>query len=145
MTDGMRIEREFAAPIAAVWAEWTTPVAFADWFGGPASDVVDVVMDVQVGGRWSATMFAGPARIEIRWAGRYLEVDPPHRLRATITDQPDEPDHDIMTVTLTALAADRTQMVFEQGGAHLTPAQIRAAGSGWGTFFDRMAERVAHA
>ena len=90
---GIRIVRVFAASSERVWAEWTEPERFADWFGGADGEVPvsSVSMDVRPGGAWRLTMFAGRAgRIrEIRWAGEYLEVQPPSRLRFTVTDRPE--------------------------------------------------------
>jgi uncharacterized protein YndB with AHSA1/START domain len=140
---GITITRVFDAPPERVWAEWTQPEGFADWFGGRDSEVPlpSVVMDVRAGGRWRATMLAGPARQEIRWAGEYLEVEPPSRLVLTLTDRPEDDARELVTVELVDLGDGRTEMRFEQRG-HLEPGQYRQAGSGWGTFFDRMAERL---
>ena len=99
-------------------------------------------MDVREGGAWRATMFAGPDRLEIHWAGEYREVDEPRRLSFTITDEPDDERMDLVTVTLSDLGDGRTEMVMEQSGGHMTPEEYERAGEGWGTFFDRMAERL---
>ena len=32
--EGIEIDREFIAPPSAVFAAWTTPESFAQWFGG---------------------------------------------------------------------------------------------------------------
>ena len=54
---GMSITRVFDAPRGRVWREWTEPAAFADWFGGPESEVPisSVSMDVRAGGKWRAS------------------------------------------------------------------------------------------
>ena len=69
---GLSITRVFEAPRERVWKEWTEPERFADWFGGPDSEVPSstVSLDVRPGGSWRATMFAGADRREIRWTGR---------------------------------------------------------------------------
>jgi uncharacterized protein YndB with AHSA1/START domain len=140
----MRIVRVFEAARERVWAEWTQPESFADWFGGPDSEVplASVSMEVRPGGKWRATMLAGPARREIQWAGEYLEVEEPSRLRFTITDRPGEDAYELVTVILTDLGDDRTEMHFEQRG-HMTPEQYGRAEQGWGTFFARMEERLS--
>jgi uncharacterized protein YndB with AHSA1/START domain len=139
----MRIVRIFDAPRERVWREWTDPEAFADWYGGSASEVPvsSVSMDVRVGGAWRATMFAGPQRREIQWHGEYLEVVEPERLVLTFHDRPGD-EHELVTVVLTDLGDDRTEMVLEQRGG-MTPQQYAAAADGWGGFFDRMSERLA--
>ncbi len=143
---GFSATRTFDAPRERVWREWTEPEAFADWFGGVESEVPvsSVSMDVSEGGAWSATMFAGPDRIEIHWRGEYLEVAEPERLVLTITDQPDEEIFDLVTVVLTDLGDGRTEMLVEQRGDQ-SPEEYERAASGWGTFFDRMSERLTDA
>ena len=90
--EGLRLTRVFDAPRHEVWREWTEPDRFADWYGGRGSEVplASVSMDVRPGGAWRATMFAGPERREIRWAGEYREVVELERLVFTVTDDPAE-------------------------------------------------------
>jgi len=144
---GVTITRTFDAPRERVWKEWTEPERFADWYGGPDADnPLDAVsMDVRAGGEWRLTMFYGPQRREIRWKGEYREVSAPERLVFTVTDRPDDPDgmQDVCTVELIDLGDGRTEMRFGQSGGGLTPEGYEAAKSGWGGFFDRMAERLA--
>jgi uncharacterized protein YndB with AHSA1/START domain len=139
---GIDITRVLEASRERVWREWTEPERFADWFGGEAEiPTATVRMDVREGGRWRLTMLAGPDGREIRWKGEYLEVEEPERLVFTVSDRPDEV-YELVTVVLTDLGDGRTEMRFSQRG-HLSPAQYRRAGSGWGSFFDRMDARLA--
>jgi uncharacterized protein YndB with AHSA1/START domain len=141
---GLSITRIFDAPRERVWREWTEPARFADWFGGAHADVpvATVSMDVRVGGELRATMFAGPDRREIRWHGDFREVVEPERIVFAISDQPGGTEFELCTVVLTDLGDGRTEMRFRQEG-RMTAAQYEAAGEGWGTFFDRMDERLA--
>jgi uncharacterized protein YndB with AHSA1/START domain len=143
MADGVTLTRVFDAPRERVWKEWTEPERFADWFGGPRVEVPlsTVEMEVRPGGRWRATMVIRSARWESHFRGEYLEVDEPSRLVFTVTDQPEEV-YDMVTVELVDLGDGRTEMRFEQRGG-MTPEQYERAGKGWGTFFDRIAERLA--
>jgi uncharacterized protein YndB with AHSA1/START domain len=145
--EGLAIIRVFDASRETVWREWTTPEAFADWYGGTHSEipVETVSMDVRPGGTWKATMYAGPERREIHWEGEYLEVQPPERLVFTVTDQPEDEQAflDRVTVVLIELDDGRTEMRMTQTGGGLPPAGYEAAKKGWGTFFDRMAARLA--
>lgn len=139
----IEITRVFDAPRVRVWQEWTEPERFADWFGGPSSDVPldSVVMDVQPGGAWRLTMFADPGRRRIDWHGEYLEVDEPSRLVLSMSDEPESGLYAIVTVVLSELGDGRTEMQFEQSGP-LPPAAFEAARRGWGVFFDRIDERL---
>jgi uncharacterized protein YndB with AHSA1/START domain len=141
---GMTITRVFDAPRERVWKEWTEPERFADWFGGGAVEVPvsTVSMDVREGGAWRATMFDAAGRGEIRWHGTFLEVVEPERLVMTFSDEPDEDLFELVIVVLNDLGDGRTEMLFEQRG-RMSPEQYEAAGQGWSTFFDRMAQRLA--
>ena len=141
---GITITRVFDAPRERVRKEWTEPERFADWYGGGEAEVPvsTVTMDVREGGRWRATMFAGPERYEIQWKGEYHEVVEPERLVFTVSDQPGEDAWELVTVVLTDLGDGRTEMHFEQRGRMSAEAYERA-GQGWGSFFDRMADRLA--
>jgi uncharacterized protein YndB with AHSA1/START domain len=144
---GITITRVFDAPRERVWKEWTEPEAFADWFGGPESEVPlsTVAMDVRPGGSWRLTMYAEPGRREIRWHGEYREVSEPERLVFTVSDQPPGEDaYELVTVVLTDVGDGRTEMLLQQRGA--LPAEVyERTKEGWGTFFDRIAERLAEA
>jgi uncharacterized protein YndB with AHSA1/START domain len=144
MPVGIEITRVFDAPREAVWREWTEPEPFADWFGGTEAAVPlsSVSMDVQPGGRWRLTMFAGPERHEINWHGEYVVVDEPERLMLTFCDQPDASQYELVTVVLTDLGDGRTEMLLTQRG-RMSPEEYERAGAGWSGFFDRMAERLA--
>jgi uncharacterized protein YndB with AHSA1/START domain len=146
LTLGITITRVFDAPRERVWREWTDPERFADWFGGPSSEVPisTVSMDVRPGGSWRLTMFAGPERREIRWWGEYHEVVEPERLVFTLSDQPEDDRYELVSVELVDLGDGRTEMRFEQRG-RMTPEQYERTGQGWSTFFDRIDERLAAA
>jgi len=144
--DGISITRVFDAPRERVWREWTEPERFADWFGGSAAEVplASVSMDVRPGGSWQATMFADPGRREIHWRGEFREVVEPERLVFTLCDRPGEDAYELITVVLTDLGDDRTEMLFQQRGS-MSAEQYKGAESGWSTFFDRIAERLLEA
>jgi len=143
-TEGITITRVFDAPRERVWKEWTEPEPFADWFGGSESDVPlsTVSMDVRPGGSWRATMFAEPGRREIHWRGDYREVIEPERLVFTVSDQPGEDAHELITVVLTDLGDGRTEMHVQQRG-RMSAEEYERAAHGWSSFFDRIAEHLA--
>jgi uncharacterized protein YndB with AHSA1/START domain len=140
---GFKVRRVFDAPREHVWREWTEPERFADWFGGPQSEVPlsTVSMDVTPGGAWRLTMYAEPGRREIHWWGEFREVVEPERLVFTVADRPGDA-FELVTVELTDLGDGRTEMHFEQRG-NMLPEQYERTKEGWGTFFDRIDERLA--
>jgi uncharacterized protein YndB with AHSA1/START domain len=142
VAEGITITRVFDAPRERVWKEWTEPERFADWFGGTESDVplTSVSMDVRPGGSWQLTMLA--ARGEIHWKGEYREVVEPERLVFTVSDQPGDEFYELVSVVLTDLGEDRTEMHFQQQG-RMSAEEYERAGQGWSTFFDRIDARLA--
>jgi uncharacterized protein YndB with AHSA1/START domain len=143
--DGITITRVFEASRERIWKEWTEPERFADWFGGPGSEVPlsTVSMDVRPGGSWRMTMYADPGRREIHWKGEYREVVEPERLVFTVSDQPGESAYELVIVVLTDLGGGRTEMHFQQRGGGLSAEEYERAAHGWSSFFDRIAERIA--
>jgi uncharacterized protein YndB with AHSA1/START domain len=141
---GITIKRVFDAPRERVWKEWTEPERFADWFGGPQSEVPagSVSMDVRPGGTWRCTMFAAPDRREVQWEGEYHEVKEPERLVFTLSDEPGGELYELVTVVLYDLGDGRTEMHFQQHG-YLEPDQYERTKNGWSVFFDRIASRLA--
>jgi uncharacterized protein YndB with AHSA1/START domain len=51
----------------------------------------------------------------------------------------------LVTVVLTDLGDNRTEMVFSQDGGHLPPEDYARVTEGWSGFFDTMAELLAEA
>jgi uncharacterized protein YndB with AHSA1/START domain len=83
-------------------------------------------------------------RLERRLSGVYREVVEPERLVFTLSDRPGD-EHEVVTVVLTELGDDKTEMVFHQGGGHLSAEQYARTKEGWSAFFDSMAEQLAEA
>jgi uncharacterized protein YndB with AHSA1/START domain len=57
---------------------------------------------------------------------------------------PGTEDFEVVTVVLTDLGDGRTEMLFEQRGS-MSPEEYERATEGWGTFFDRLNERLTNA
>jgi uncharacterized protein YndB with AHSA1/START domain len=138
--EGFEIDRDFAAPPAAVFAAWTTAEHFARWFGGKDVQVPADRLDYEpaVGRAWSATMVL-PDGNTIDWAGEFLEVVPGKRLVFTITDQPGEPRRALITVEFSPTAGG-THMHMTQEVPEFTEEQRQATIAGWQTFFDVLQE-----
>jgi len=138
MSVGLTITRTIAAPPERVFAAWTRPEDFSVWFGGSAVDVPteSVVMDVRVGGRWTAVMHVPDGSV-IYWHGLYTEVDPPRRLAFTMDDDPAADTVEPVVVTF-APAAAGTEMRLTQPRDDLTNEQLAQTLLGYNSFFDTM-------
>ena len=70
--------RTFDAPIERVFAAWTNPDQFGEWFGPHGVKTVVCEFDLRVGGTWRL-LGQGPQRRHAV-SGKYLEIEPPKRL-----------------------------------------------------------------
>ncbi|MGB3379315.1 MAG: SRPBCC domain-containing protein [Allopontixanthobacter sediminis] len=78
----VEIQREFDAPIEDVWAMWTKPELFSQWYGPNGMSVPSAEMDVTVGGarKICMEMSLQDRRMTMWFTGVYKEVTPPKRL-----------------------------------------------------------------
>ncbi|MFJ8982083.1 SRPBCC domain-containing protein [Streptomyces sp. NPDC102282] len=142
--EGIDITRVVAAPRDRVFEAWTVPEDFAAWYGGDADVPLDrVSMEVVPDGAWSLVILV--PGVEMPFHGVYREVSAPERLVFTLKDgsAPEDVEGETVTVTLTELSRNSTEMVFRQRGGHLTPEQYAAAEDGWEAFFDALDARLA--
>jgi uncharacterized protein YndB with AHSA1/START domain len=137
-THGIEIDRKFTAPPTAVFASWTTPEHFAQWFGGRSAQVPLDSLDfvAEPGRTWTARMVL-PDGNTLDWTGDFVEVVPVERLVFTITDRPAEPSRATIVVELTAIAGG-TQMHFTQETPGFTPEQQEGVLAGWQAFIDEL-------
>lgn len=141
MTESFTITRTLAAPADLVWDVWTKPEHFAVWFGTEAVEVPldSVTLDVRVGGRLAAIMRI-PGGPTITWEGEYTEVDRPHRLAFTLTDNPGEYPGVPIVATFTPVDGG-TEVSITQDRGDFDDEQVQATIAGYNSFFDSM-ERV---
>lgn len=140
--EGIEIDRDFAAPPAAVFAAWTTREHFARWFGGKDIQVPLDSLDfvAEPGRSWTAQMIL-PDGTTIDWTGEFVEVAPDRRLVFTITDRPAEPAQATIVVELTPIAGG-TRMHFTQETPGFSSEQQDGTLAGWQLFLDEL-ERIA--
>ncbi len=141
MTDKIVVTRLFAATPELVFAAWTVPEHFAEWFGTSDVLVDSVTMDVRVGGAWTATMHL-PDGNQIDWAGEYTEVDPPSRLAFTMTDTPADDAREPVLIEISAVD-DGSRMTLFQAAEDFGDEQIAATVAGYHLFFDDLEKVLA--
>jgi uncharacterized protein YndB with AHSA1/START domain len=74
----LQVRRIVAAPRDAVFAAWTDPELFRQWFGPPGGSTTGAHMDVRVGGAYRIDMETDAGAFHLH--GTYLEVERPARL-----------------------------------------------------------------
>ena len=154
-TKDVQIERTFEAPIDLIWAMWTEPEHFSNWYGPMGAKIPQADMDVRVGGRRHITMEmqtpGGP--MQMFFVGEYREIDPKTRL--VYTESMADADGNAMTAEQMGMPAgapmetsivveledlgDRTKMTLTHFGV---PADS-PGGHGWAMAIDKMQARVA--
>src|ERR1700712_3192440 len=119
-TDGVRelvLVRRFNAPRDLVFRAWTDPTALAQWSGPRCFKAVGDLLEVWPGGRHRACLIA-PDGAEHWVSGKYLEVEPPHRLVFTHAREigtGDKSPETLVTIMLKDSEAG-TEMTFRQSG-----------------------------
>ncbi len=154
-TKDVRIERTFNAPIDLIWAMWTEPEHFANWYGPMGAKIPKAEMDVRVGGRRHITMAMDTPRgpMEMFFVGEYHEVDPKTRLM--YTEAMADADGNPMTAEQMGMPAGahmetkvlveledlghRTQMVM----THIGIPADSPGGQGWEMAIAKLETRVA--
>ncbi|HTR86328.1 MAG TPA: SRPBCC domain-containing protein [Reyranella sp.] len=153
----LRMTRTFDAAPERVFAAWTNPEQFGQWFGPVGMKTVDCAIDARVGGAWRLMgegkdipgREPGAGTVRPTVSGRYLEVEPPKRLVFTWAwherDDFASPrgQESVVTVLFNAVG-DRTEMVFTQ--AVLKDEEALAAHRrGWTESFDKLGAFVGRA
>jgi uncharacterized protein YndB with AHSA1/START domain len=138
--EGFEIDRDFAAPPAAVFAAWTTSEHFARWFGGADIQVPLDSLDFQpaAGGTWSATMVL-PDGSTMAFTGEFAEVVPDKRLVFTMTDEPGNPGRVVISVELSPTERG-THLHLTQEAPDFTDEEREGALAGWQTVLDVLQE-----
>ena len=133
----------FAASPAEVWAAWTEPERFAQWWCAPDWTVSDLVMEVRPRGRFHEVQTSPDGQIVMPFGGFYRTVEAPERLVFTLTDA-DSPDAEARTVLTVLLRAAETgtEQEFRQTGV-ITDEHFEALKAGTQTFFARLADHLA--
>ena len=151
----VRIERTFNAPIDLIWAMWTEPEHFANWYGPTGARIPKAEMDVRVGGRRHIAMAMDTPRgpMEMFFVGEYREVNPKTRL--AYTEAMADADGNPMTPEQMGMPAgahmetsihveledlgNRTHMVM----THIGVPADSPGGQGWAMAIAKLETRVA--
>jgi uncharacterized protein YndB with AHSA1/START domain len=154
-TNDLRIERVFNAPIDLIWAMWTEPEHFANWYGPLGAKIPKADMDVRVGGRRHVAMAMETPRgpMEMFFVGEYREVHPKTRL--AYTEAMADADGKPMTAEQMGMPAgahmdtsvvveledlgERTKMTM----THIGVPADSPGGQGWAMAIDKLEQRVA--
>lgn len=153
--DWVKIEREFDAPIATVWAMWTDPDLFKKWYGPRGMSVPVAKMDLTVGGtrRVCMEMTSEDRSTKMWFTGIYKEIEPPHRL--VYTESMCDEDGNIFSPQSMGMPddfPDITEIIVElsesDGKTQMTMVHVgvnegTAGAGGWSQAFDKLVEYLS--
>lgn len=104
------VEQIFNASVAVVWRTIIDPALIPSWWGAKESPTVVDKMEVRTGGEWRFVR-TSPKGAELAFGGKYLDVEPEHRLAQTFNFEPSGPGHEsTRTTTLEAMDDASTKM-----------------------------------
>jgi uncharacterized protein YndB with AHSA1/START domain len=134
--------REFAAKPERVYAAWTTPALFSQWFGPPGGSVTRCEMDARVGGRWRADVRT-PDGKAYGASGVFKSLEPPKRIVLSwIWDDRPAGAPDMEIDIALAPQGEGTAMTFTQTGFRSEEQRGRHI-HGWTPAFDKLAAALA--
>lgn len=134
------INREIAAPRAAVFSAWTDPERAARWWAPRDFTLLSCSMDVRPGGQWHRRMRAPDGAVFVK-RGTYREVTAPERLVFTYTTDYETGATDPETVvhlTFTELAPRLTRLTLWHAGFDADILRDAHQG-GWTSALERFA------
>jgi len=133
----LRLERDLSAPPAAVYAAFTDAEALMRWLRPFGTEPVAAEVDFESGG-WFRVELAGRRG---RWmiTGKYLEAEPPRRLRFSWESPVTYDRPTLVTLTIVGLGADaaacRLELVHERLAGALAIERHEAF---WGDLLTRL-------
>lgn len=149
----LRMERTFDCPIEEVWAAWTEPERFKQWYGPSDHTIPYCTMDVRVGGTFHYCM-RGPQGGDFWATGTYRVVERPERLAMSECSADDkgnvvpmshygmpwdEPMEMELDLVFAEAADGGTQLTLSVTG--LPPGDARdGAAAGWQAAFEKLAK-----
>lgn len=138
--------RDFDAPRELVFAAWTDPAHFPNWFCPPGFETVLCEMDVREGGVYRIHWRDAQGNTYPNKAV-YREVTPPSRLVYEDSWDDDRPENEAVVVTVIFEdLGGRTRMTSRSLFAnhdHLERIKAMGVEAGWALFLDRLAVHLA--
>jgi uncharacterized protein YndB with AHSA1/START domain len=141
MSQEIKIDAIFEAPIDLVWQAWTDPARMT-WFGSdPQGRVLSAAADARVGGAFRVK-FRNSDETEFVCHGIYREVDPNRKLAFTWEWENEPGTISVVVVSLTAASGRSTRMHFTHG--NLWEGSAHNYLEGWRRTFIKLANSMTN-
>lgn len=146
-TSTLTITRTFRAPRARVFAAFTDPALFGQWWGPPGTTNSDVTIDARVGGRFAARMHLpagamGSAEgMVVGLSGEFTTVEAPDRLEYSFRWEGEDLTTQV-ALTFADAPGGGTVVTLMQSGFPVEE-QANQHEHGWNASFDRLEQVLA--
>ena len=143
----LHMSRVFDAPRERVYAAWTDPAQFAQWFGPEGVTTLECALDVRIGGAWRLVGQSARGRHAI--SGKYLEATPPERLRFTWAwhtggDLTAPREHETIVTLEFRVVGRKTEMILVHG-PFVDDTGVQNHNRGWTGSFAKLDQLLASA
>jgi uncharacterized protein YndB with AHSA1/START domain len=135
------LRRRLAAPWQVVFRQWIEPSEVAAWFGPMGYSVTAHLIEPEPGGSWRVTL-RSPAGEDFVVVGRYLEVDPPGRLRLTWIPETGQGRGAETEVELTLRPHQGATWLRLRHGPFASPELVASHARAWGSALDSLALKL---
>jgi uncharacterized protein YndB with AHSA1/START domain len=132
------ISRVIKAPVGQVWNFWTDPEHLQHWFCPKSFKILNIEIDLRVGGAWSVRM-QGPDESTHCTSGVFQQLNELSLLEFTQSWE-DSEHQSLVTVELTA-QGDETNLVFTQSELESKESRDSQA-EGWSEALDNLASYI---
>ena len=136
----IRIVYPFKVKPQVVFDAFTKPEAMKVWW----TETTEFDIDLQIGGNWTITRTAGENVYVAK--GKYIEIDPPNRLKYSYAMPQFSPNTDTITIDIVPDGAGGAILTYEVAGkdtaselAELKEGEVSQSEQGWRMGFDMMA------
>lgn len=136
--------RVVKAALDRVFAAWTDPAQITRWWGPAGASCPEAHIDLRAGGEYRiANRFPDGRIVWIR--GRFLSIEPPHRLVYTwrLEGIPNQPADELVTVSFEARTVDSTEIVVTHERI-ANDEQRRSHAEGWTACLDGLLGFLQH-
>ena len=147
-SESLTMTRTFNAPRERVFAAFTDPAMFAQWWGPPGTTNADVEIDASVGGRYATRMHMPPGMPGMEGApsvlglsGEFTEIEAQRTIAYTFQWEGQELITQV-TISLEDAPGGGTLLTLRHEGFP-APEYLPDHEHGWGASFDRLAQALA--
>jgi uncharacterized protein YndB with AHSA1/START domain len=135
------LRRHLAAPRQVVFRQWIEPHELATWFGPVGFTVAAHLIVPEIGGGWRMTL-RSPLGEDFVVAGRFLEIEPPRRLRFSWRPESGvRPSHPT-EVEVAFCASEGSTRLHLRHGPFASPEQAVRHTCAWERALDSLALRL---